>query len=61
MNGDKQYIIVDAIVNGKMKYGVQVMRNTDMGLVCINWCRWVDSREEAEAQIEMMKGAEETE
>jgi hypothetical protein len=30
-------------------------------MVCraFNWCHWVDSREEAEAQIEMMKGAEE--
>lgn len=61
MNGDKQYIIVDAKIGKKMKYGVQVMRDTDKGLVCINWCHWVDSREEAEAQIEMMKGAEETE
>ncbi len=61
MDRIKQYIIVDAVINGKMRYGVQVMCDTGNGLSCINWCHWVDSREEAEAQIEMMKGAEETE
>ena len=61
MNGDKQDMIVDSEINGKRRYSVQILRETDNGLVCVKWCNWVDSCEEAAAQIEMMIGADETE
>lgn len=47
------YLIVDAVINGKMKYAVHHMKHDEHGDTTINCGRWVDSKEEAQAQIDM--------
>lgn len=48
-----RYIVVDALIDGKMKYAIQLMAESNNYDVCIAHSRWYEKREDADALIRL--------